>query len=74
MKKDIEEIFSEVLGKLPFDDGTFEKRIFSLKKLLGVIKMDIYVEEERNELFESDEIDDFELGFMDGYCDLDDLI
>ena len=30
--------------------------------------MDIYSEEERIELFDSDEIDDLEFGFMEGYC------
>ncbi len=33
--------------------------------------MDIYSEEDRRKLFDEDEIDDFEFGFMEGYCDID---
>lgn len=33
--------------------------------------MDIYSEKDRMELFDEDEIDDFEFGFMEGYCDID---
>jgi hypothetical protein len=37
-----------------------------------VVGMDIYSEEERLELFESEEIEDFEFGFMEGYCEIED--
>ena len=30
--------------------------------------MDIYSEKDRKDLINDDEIDDFELGFMEGYC------
>ena len=39
-----------------------------LKKYWEVVRMDIYLEDERLELFDCDEIDDLEFGFMEGYC------
>ena len=40
----------------------------SIKGMKGVITIDIYLDNYRNEMFDDDEIDDFELGFMEGYC------
>lgn len=35
--------------------------------------MDIYQDEERQDLFEADELSDFEMGFMEGYCHQEDF-